>query len=159
MVGGGDSALEEGLFLTRFASSVTVVHRRDTFRAGAVLQKRAFEHPKMKFIYNTVVKEIVGGEKVESVRLKNLQSGQETLHATDGVFIFVGHTPNTQIFTGQLEMVNGYIKVDPAMHTSVEGVFAAGEAADARFRQVVTSAGMGAAAAMEATAFLEKHPG
>ena len=157
VVGGGDSAIEEGLFLTRFASSVTLFHRRDSLRAGAVLQKRAFENPKMKFVWNSVLSEVVGKEKVEAVKTKNVLTGEETLFPTDGVFIFIGHTPNTQIFVGQVEMENGYIKVDNRMHTSVEGVYAAGEAADSHFRQVVTSAGMGAAAAIEATHFLEQE--
>ncbi len=157
VVGGGDSALEEGLFLTRYASAVTVFHRRDSLRAGAVLQKRVLEHPKLKFVWNTVLTEVAGAEKVEAVRTKNVRTGEESLFPTDGVFIFVGHTPNTQIFAGQLEMENGYIKVDDHMRTSVAGVFAAGEAADSHFRQVVTSAGMGAAAAIEATHFLERE--
>ena len=159
VVGGGDSALEEGLFLTRYGSSVTLFHRRDSLRAGAVLQKRALEHPKMKFIWNTVLAEVVGNEKVEAVRTKNVQTGEESLFHTDGVFIFVGHTPNTKMFEGQLEMENGYIKVDDHMNTSVAGVYAAGEAADPHFRQVITSAGMGAAAAIEATHFLERETG
>jgi thioredoxin reductase (NADPH) len=157
VVGGGDSALEEGLFLTRYATSVTIFHRRDSLRAGAVLQKRALEHPKMKFIWNTVLTEIVGTEKTEAVRTKNLLTGEEGLFPTDGVFIFIGHTPNTQMFVGQLEMQDGYIKVDDHMNTSIPGVYAAGEAADSHFRQVVTSAGMGAAAAIEATHFLERE--
>ena len=157
VVGGGDSALEEGLFLTRYASSVTVFHRRESLRAGAVLQKRALEHPKMKFIWNTVLTEVIGKEKVEAVKTKNLQTGEESLFQTDGVFIFVGHTPNTQMFAGQVDMENGYIKVDDHMNTSVPGVYAAGEAADSHFRQVITSAGMGAAAAIEATHFLERE--
>jgi thioredoxin reductase (NADPH) len=159
VVGGGDSALEEGLFLTRFASSVTIIHRREGFRAGAVLQDRAKQNPKVKFILNTVVTEVVGKDKVEAVTLKNVQTGEETQFPTDGVFIFVGHTPNTQLFQDQMEMENGYIKVDQRMHTSVPGVFAAGEASDPHFRQVITSAGMGAAAAIEATKFLEQEAG
>ncbi len=157
VVGGGDSALEEALFLTRFASSIKIIHRRDTLRAGAILQKRAFENPKIEFVWDTVVTEIVGNEKVEAVRLKNLKTGAESLLPTEGVFIFIGHTPNTQMFVGQLEMENGYIKVDERMRTSVPGVFAAGEAADPHFKQVVVSAGMGAAAAIEATRFLEQN--
>jgi thioredoxin reductase (NADPH) len=158
VVGGGDSALEEGLFLTRYAKTVTIIHRRDALRAGAVLQKRAFENPKVKFIWNSVVEEILGKEKVEAVRLKNVQTGEETIHSTDGVFIFIGHTPNTQLFKGQVEMdEGGYIKANMLMETSVPGVYAAGEAADPNFRQVITSAGMGAAAAMQAIKFLEKH--
>ena len=159
VVGGGDSALEEGLFLTRYASSVTIIHRRDGLRAGAVLQKRALEHPKIKFIWNTVLTEIIGEEKVEAVRIKNVQTGEENLFPTEGIFIFIGHKPNTQMFEGQLEMEKGYIKVDNHMNTSVPGVFAAGEAADPHFRQVITSAGMGAAAAIEATYFLERETG
>ena len=160
VVGGGDSALEEALFVTRYASSVTVVHRREEFRAGAILQNRAKEHPKMNFILNTVVTEIIGDGKVEAVRLKNAITGEETILETDGIFIFIGHTPNTQMFKGQLEMdQRGYLKVDEKMQTSLPGIFAAGEAADPHFRQVVTSAGMGAAAAMQATRFLEAESG
>ena len=157
VVGGGDSALEEGLFLTRYASLVTVFHRRDSLRAGAVLKKRALEHPKMKFIWNTILTEVIGTKKVEAVRTKNILTGEESLFPTDGVFIFIGHTPNTSMFEHQVEMENGYIKVDDHMNTSVAGVFAAGEAADSHFRQVITSAGMGAAAAIEATHFLERE--
>jgi thioredoxin reductase (NADPH) len=157
VVGGGDSALEEGIFLTRFASSVTIVHRRDQFRAGAILQKRAFQNPKINFIYDSVVTEIKGEDKVEGVRLKNLKTGEETDFSTDGVFIFIGHTPNTWFFKGQIDMDdNGYIITDNTMLTNVPGVFAAGEVNDPHFRQVVTSAGMGAAAAIQATRFLEE---
>jgi thioredoxin reductase (NADPH) len=157
VVGGGDSALEEGIFLTRFASSVTIVHRRDQFRAGAILQKRAFQNSKINFIYDSVVTEIKGEDKVEGVRLKNLKSCEETDFATDGVFIFIGHTPNTWLFKGQIDMDdNGYIITDNTMLTNVPGVFAAGEVNDPHFRQVVTSAGMGAAAAIQATRFLEE---
>ncbi len=156
VVGGGDSALEEGLFITRYASSVTIVHRRDEFRASRILQDRAKEHPKVNFILDTVVTEVVGKDKLETLKLKNVKSGAETIHETDGLFIFIGHTPNTQMFKGQLEMNDlGYIKINERMETSVPGVFAAGEAADPHFRQVVTSAGMGAAAAIQATRFLE----
>jgi thioredoxin reductase (NADPH) len=156
IVGGGDSALEEGLFITRYASSVTIIHRRQEFRASPLLQNRAKEHPKMNFILDTVVTEVIGTDKLEALRLKNVKTGEETIHETDGLFIFIGHTPNTQMFKGQLEMSDlGYIKVNERMETSVPGVFAAGEAADPHFRQVVTSAGMGAAAAIQATRFLE----
>jgi len=158
VVGGGDSALEEGLFLTRYASEVTIVHRRDELRAGVILEKRARAHEKIKFVWNTVVTEVLGNEKVEAVRLKNVQSEEETILETDGLFIFIGHTPNTQIFRNQLEMSDlGYLVVNEKMETSVPGVFAAGEAADPHFRQVVTSAGMGAAAAIQATRFLEEN--
>ena len=156
IVGGGDSALEEGLFITRDASSVTIIHRREEFRASSILQKRAKEHPKVDFILNTIVTEVVGAEKMESLKLKNVMTGEETIYKADGLFIFIGHTPNTEMFKGQLEMSDlGYIRVNDKMETSVPGVFAAGEAADPHFRQVVTSAGMGAAAAIQATRFLE----
>lgn len=156
IVGGGDSALEEGLFITRYASSVTVIHRRDEFRASPILQKRAKEHPKMNFILDTVVTEIVGSDKVTTLKLKNVKTNAESTFDTDGLFIFIGHTPNTQMFKGQLEMSDlGYVVVNDKMETSVQGVFAAGEIADPHFRQVITSAGMGAAAAIQATRFLE----
>ena len=157
IVGGGDSALEEGLFITRYASSVTVIHRRDEFRAGAILQKRAKEHPKMKFILDTVVTEAVGSDKLKALKLKNVKTGAETIFETDGLFIFIGHTPNTQMFENKLKMSDlGYIIVNDKMETNIPGVFAAGEAADPHFRQVITSAGMGAAAAIQATRFLEE---
>lgn len=156
IVGGGDSALEEALFITRYAAAVTIIHRRDELRASPLLQKRAAEHPKLSFIWNTVVTQIVGAEKVESVRLKDVTSGAESSLEADGVFIFIGHTPNTQPFRGQLDMdPRGYLKINSQMGTSVPGVFAAGEVADPHFRQVVTSAGMGAAAAIAASRYLE----
>jgi thioredoxin reductase (NADPH) len=158
VVGGGDSALEEGLFLTRFATSVTIIHRRDSLRAGKVLQHRAFSNPKVNFIWNSIVTGVVGTDKVTAVKLTNLDSGAESEFPTDGVFIFIGHTPNTQMFKGQLEMDDlGYITANHLMETNVPGVFVAGEVADSHFRQVVTSAGMGAAAAIQATHFLEKE--
>jgi len=158
VVGGGDSALEEGIFLTRYAKTVTVIHRRDELRAGVILQSRAMENPKIKFIWNSVVTEISGKDAVSSIRLKNVITGEETDLQTDGVFIFIGHSPNTQLFKGQLEMDDlNYLVTDKLMHTSVPGVFAAGEAADPHFRQVITSAGMGAAAAMQAIHFVEEH--
>jgi thioredoxin reductase (NADPH) len=166
VVGGGDSALEEGLFLTRFATSVTIVHRRDSLRAGKVLQNRAFSNPKVKFIWNAVVSEVLGTDpvgghgagKVTALKLKDTQTGSESVLETDGLFIFIGHTPNTQMFKGQLEMDDlGYIKANSFMETNIPGVFVAGEVADSHFRQVITSAGMGAAAAIQATHFLEKE--
>jgi thioredoxin reductase (NADPH) len=156
VVGGGDSALEEGLFLTRYASQITIIHRRDELRAGAILQKRALDHEKITFVWNTVVTEVLGEEKVEAIRLKDVKTGKESVLETDGLFIFIGHTPNTQIFEGQLELDSlGYIKTNDKMETNVPGVFAGGESADPHFRQVVTSAGMGAAAAIQATRYLE----
>lgn len=157
VVGGGDSALEEALFLTRYAHSVTVVHRRDALRAGAILQARARSNPKIKFIWNSVVTSIEGEQAVQAVILKNVLTGAESRHPTDGVFIFIGHTPNTQLFQGQLEMDElGYIKSNHLMQTNVPGVFVAGEATDPHYRQVITSAGMGAAAAIQANHFLDQ---
>ncbi|MBP6177730.1 MAG: thioredoxin-disulfide reductase [Anaerolineales bacterium] len=158
IVGGGDSAFEEALFITRYASSVTLIHRRDEFRASQLLQKRAKEHPKMNFILDTVVTEVVGTDKVDTLKLKNVKTGEESTFDVDGLFIFIGHIPNSQMFKGQLEMSDlGYVLVNEKMETSVEGVYAAGEISDPHFRQVITSAGMGAAAAIQATRFLEEH--
>jgi len=156
VVGGGDSALEEGLFLTRYANSVTVVHRRGELRAGQILQNRAFDNPKMKFVWDTVVTEIIGSDAVRTLKFKNVKSGEETLHETDGVFIFIGHIPNTQLFENQLDMDElGYLITDNRMQTNLPGVYAAGEVADPHFRQVITSAGMGAAAAIEVNHYLD----
>lgn len=156
VVGGGDSALEEGLFLTRYANSVKIVHRRDELRAGQILQNRANSNPKIDFVWNTVVKEINGNESVNSVRFKNVLSYEETDHPVDGVFIFIGHIPNTSLFEGQLEMDDlGYLIADHYMQTNIPGVFTAGEVSDSHFRQVITSAGMGAAAAIQAGHFLD----
>lgn len=157
VVGGGDSALEESLFLTRYASSVTIVHRRAELRAGAILQKRAMENPKISFVWNSVVTEILGDEAVQAARLKDVVSGEESEVAVDGVFIFIGHAPNTHIFEGKLELdERKYLLSDRLMQTNVPGVYVAGEVADPHFRQVITSAGMGAAAAMRAIHFLEE---
>lgn len=156
VVGGGDSAMEEGLFLTRFATKVTVIHRRDELRASPILERRAKENPKIKFIWDTVVENIEGGDAVTHVNLKNVKTGETSSFDTDGVFIFIGHTPNSELFEGQLEMDDGgYLVVDHLMKTSKPGVYAAGEIADPHFRQVITSAGMGAAAAIQATRYLE----
>ncbi len=158
VIGGGDSALEEALFLTRFAKKVTIVHRRDTLRAGAILQKRAMENPKISFIWDSIPVEVIGDRKVDTVKIKNVKTGVVTDHSTDGLFIFIGHTPNTQLFEGQLTLdERGYIEVDTLMQTNIPGVYAAGEAADPHYRQVVTSAGMGAAAGIQATHFLENE--
>lgn len=158
VVGGGDSAVEEGLFLTRYADKVTIVHRREELRAGAILAKRAKENSKIDFAWNTILKEIRGNGAVQTVKLQDTKTGEEREQAIDGVFIFIGHSPNTEFINGQLEMdARGYLKVDHLMQTNVPGVFAAGEVADPHFRQVITSAGMGAAAAIQANHFLDEH--
>jgi len=157
VVGGGDSSLEESLFLTRYARTITIIHRRDSLRAGAILQQRAFNHPKIKFIWDSIITEIAGENAVEKVKIKNVRTDEESEIVTDGVFIFIGHIPNTQIFAGSLELdERGYVKTGQRHTTNVPGVYIAGEAGDPDYRQVVTSAGMGAAAAMEAIRFLEK---
>lgn len=158
VVGGGDSALEEAIFLTRYAKTVTIIHRREELRAGALLQKRAKTNPKIKFIWNSVVEEIRGDQGVSSLLIRNVQDGGKSELLVNGIFIFIGHSPNTQLFTNQLKMDDkNYIIADAHMNTSVAGVFAAGEVCDAFFRQVITSAGMGAAAAISATRFLESE--
>ncbi len=158
VVGGGDSALEEALFLTRFASQVTIIHRRDSLRAGKVLQSRAFSNPKINFIWNSQVTDVLGDDKVTHLNLKNTLTGEKSTQEFDGLFIFIGHIPNTQLFKGQLEMDEmGYIKSNAFMETNLPGVYVAGEVTDSHFRQVVTSAGMGASAAIQVTQFLEKE--
>lgn len=158
VVGGGDSALEEGLFLTRFANQVRVIHRRDELRAGETLKRRALNNDKVQFIWDSVVDEIVGNGKVEAVQLRNLKSGATERLATDGVFIYIGHFPNTDLFAGQLTMdERGYLIADARMQTSVPGVFAAGEVQDPVYRQVTTSVGQGAAAAMMAERWLAER--
>jgi thioredoxin reductase (NADPH) len=149
VVGGGDSALEEGLFLTRFATRVRVIHRRDALRAGETLKRRALANDKMSFVWDTVVEEIVGNGKVEGVRLRNVKTGAVDRTPADGVFIYIGHFPNTDLFRGQLAMDDhGYLRTDARMMTDVEGIFAAGEVQDPVYRQVATSVGQGAAAGM-----------
>ena len=158
VVGGGDSAMEESIFLTRYAKSVTVIHRRDELRASAILQKRAKNNPKIKFIWDSVVDEIQGGDGVDNLVVKNVKDGSTSDLKVDGIFIFIGHSPNTEMFANQLELDDkGYIISDKRMRTSIPGVFAAGEVCDPFFRQVITSAGMGAAAAISATRLLESE--
>jgi thioredoxin reductase (NADPH) len=155
VIGGGDSALQESLFLTKFASKVRIVHRRDQLRAGAVLQRRAKENPKIEFVWNSVVESINGEQKVETVGLRNLQTGEVTQTQTDGLFVYVGHLPNNQLFKDKIEMdEDGYLITDKLMRTSVPGIFAAGEIQDHRFKQAATSAGQGVAAAMEIEKYL-----
>ncbi len=149
VVGGGDSALEEGLFLTKFATRVRLIHRRSELRAGETLKKRAAANEKVSYIWDSVVEEVRGNGKVEGVRVKNVKTGEQTELATDGVFIFIGHYPNSDLFKGQLTMDDhGYLMADKLMMTSVPGVFAAGEIQDPVFRQVATSVGQGCAAAI-----------
>ena len=160
VVGGGDSALEEGIFLTRFATSVNLIHRRDELRAGVQLQTRAFNNEKLSFTWNSVVEEIIGdnGGGVNAVRLKNVVTGEETIHPTEGVFIFIGHDPNNSVFGDQIALnENGYIITDQRYRTNVEGVFAAGEIQDEIWRQVATSVGQGTSAAMSAIQWVEAN--
>jgi len=158
VVGGGDSALEEGLFLTKFAKRVRIIHRRDELRAGTVLQNRAFNNDKISFVWDSVVEEVVGNGLVQGVRVRNVKTGEEEILDTDGVFIYIGHYPNTKLFEGQLEMDDhNYVITDDLMRTSVEGVFAAGEIQDAVWRQVATSVGQGCAAAIQCNRWLEEH--
>ena len=157
VVGGGDSALEEGVFLTRFASSVNIIHRRDELRAGIQLQQRARDNDKISFTWNSVVEEIIGEKgKVVAVRLRDVVTGERATMPTDGVFIFIGHDPNNAVFGDQIALnENGYIITDQRYRTNVDGVFAAGEIQDEIWRQVATSVGQGTSAAMAAIQWLE----
>jgi thioredoxin reductase (NADPH) len=156
VVGGGDSAIEEALFLTRFATKVTLVHRRDTLRASKIMQDRAFAHPKIDFLWDSVVEEVIGDGQVAGAKVRNVKTDERTDVAAGGVFVAIGHTPNTSLFEGQLELSDGYIVVqEPSTSTSVEGVFAAGDVVDFVYRQAITAAGMGSKAAIDAERFLE----
>ena len=151
VVGGGDAAVEEGLFLTKFAEEVTLIHRRDSLRANKVAQARAFANPKMKFIWDTVVEEVMGESHVSGVRLKNLKTGETSDFATDGVFIFIGHVPNTGFVEGTVKLRDdGYVEVTDEIYTSVPMLFAAGDVSDHVYRQLATSVGAGTRAAMSA---------
>jgi thioredoxin reductase (NADPH) len=159
VVGGGDTAMEEATFLTKYATKVTVAHRRDQLRASKIMQDRAFANDKIAWQWDSVVKEVLGSREggVEGVRLENQKTGEETVYPAQGVFVAIGHQPNTGLFRGQLEMNEvGYIKVaEPSTKTSVEGVFACGDATDPIYRQAVTAAGTGCKAAMDAERWLE----
>ena len=161
VVGGGDTAMEEASFLTKFASKVTIVHRRDEFRASKIMQSRVEQDPKIDVIWNSVVEEIVGEGAVSGVTLRDVATDETRAFAADGVFVAIGHTPNTSLFEGQLELTDGgYVVVEePSTRTSVPGVFAAGDVTDMVYRQAVTAAGQGCKAAIDAERFLEaeKH--
>jgi len=156
VIGGGDSAMEESTFLTKFASKVTIIHRRDEFRASKIMQERVLKNEKIKVIWDTEIAEILGdGKFVSGVKLRNLKTGEEKEFSCQGVFLAIGHIPNTKIFQDRLGMDNhGYLKADKFMHTNIPGVFAAGDVQDTRFRQAITAAGSGCKAAMEAEKFL-----
>jgi thioredoxin reductase (NADPH) len=157
VVGGGDSAMEEATFLTRFASKVTIVHRRDEFRASKIMQERALSNPKIDVLWNSEIVEILGDGAVTGVRVRDSMTGEELELQIDGVFMAIGHTPNTELFRAWLDTdADGYIVVrEPRTHTSVDGVFAAGDVTDRVYRQAVTAAGQGCKAAMDAERFLE----
>ena len=156
VVGGGDSAMEEATFLTRFARSVTVIHRRDELRASKIMQDRAFANPKVKFAWDSEVVEILGEDRVTGVRLRNTKTREESDLAVTGIFVAIGHDPRSELFTGQLPTdPEGYLLVDqPSTRTSIEGVFAAGDVVDHTYRQAVTAAGTGCAAALDAERWL-----
>lgn len=159
VVGGGDTAMEEALFMTRFASKVYIIHRRNEFRASKIMAERAIKHPKIEVVWNSAIEKISGDQTVKSITLKNLESGKDSELAVEGVFIAIGHKPNTDIFQNQLKLHdNGYIAVKPgSSYTSVDGVFAAGDVHDHIYRQAVTAAGSGCMAAIDAERWLEKQ--
>jgi thioredoxin reductase (NADPH) len=157
VVGGGDSAMEEAIFLTKFATKVTVIHRREELRASKIMQDRAFANPKIEFRWNTVVDDVVGNGKVEALALRDIETGTTSKLGVTGIFVAIGHTPNTQLFEGQLDLdPNGYVVMyDGTMRTSVDGVFACGDVQDHVYRQAITAAGTGCMAAIEVERWLE----
>jgi len=160
VVGGGDSAMEEATFLTKFATKVSIVHRRDKLRASKIMQERAMKNEKIAFVWNSVVEDILGSDLVTGVRLKNVVTGKTTDLACAGVFVAIGHRPNTALFTGQLDMdEKGYIRTHKGTTTSVRGIFAAGDVQDSTYRQAITAAGTGCMAAIDVERFLETGEG
>ena len=158
VVGGGDSAMEEALVLTKFATQVTIIHRREHFRASKIMAERALRHGKIHVLWNTTVEDVVGNGSVTGLRLKDLKTGDLRDFKVDGLFVAIGHHPNTELFRGQIELDDqGYVVLKRSTMTSVEGVFAAGDVHDRRHRQAVTAAGWGCMAAMDAEKFLEGH--
>jgi thioredoxin reductase (NADPH) len=158
VVGGGDSALEEALFLTRFADKVTLIHRRGELRASKVMQQRAFANPKISFLWNTSVIDVLGDTTVSGIRVRDNISEQESEIELSGLFVAIGHQPNTDLFKGQLELrENGYIRTFDGTRTNVDGVFACGDVQDDRWRQAITAAGSGCAAAIDAERWLEEQ--
>jgi thioredoxin reductase (NADPH) len=159
VVGGGDSAMEEATFLTRFAKNVTVIHRRDKLRASKIMQDRALTNPKISFRWNSEVVEVLGENKVSGLRLRDTQTGEESTLPVDGMFIAIGHDPRTELFKGQLDLdKEGYLLVDqPSTRTNIDGVFACGDVVDHTYRQAVTAAGTGCAAALDAERWLADH--
>ena len=161
VVGGGDTAVEEATFLTRFASKVTLIHRRDSLRASKIMQERALANEKIEFMWNTEIKEILGTKEtgVSGIRIYNNQTNEESVYPTEGVAIAIGHQPNTQLFSGVLDMDDvGYLKAEGrTMKTNIEGVFACGDAQDSYYRQAITAAGSGCMAAIDAERFLAEH--
>ncbi len=158
VVGGGDSAMEEALFLTKFASKVTIVHRRDEFRASKIMVDRALAHDKIDVRWNSVVEEVLGEDSVTGVTLRNVESGETEEFTTEGVFVAIGHTPNTAVFDGQLDLnEKGYLETFEKTMTSIPGVFGAGDVVDFTYRQAITAAGMGSAAAIDAERWLESQ--
>ena len=159
VIGGGDSALEEATFLTRFARSVTIVHRRDSLRASKIMQDRATSNPKIKFAWDSVVEEVLGEDRVSGLRLRNVKTGAESVLPVTGMFVAIGHDPRSELFTGQLPVdEEGYLLVEhPTSRTAIDGVFAAGDVVDHIYRQAVTAAGTGCAAALDAERWLADH--
>jgi thioredoxin reductase (NADPH) len=158
VVGGGDSALEEATFLTKFADTVTVIHRRKELRASKIMQDRAFKNPKVRFLWDTVVTDVVGDNKVQALELRNVVTEEQSELPVSGLFVAIGHVPNTDLFKGQLDMdENGYLITHDGSKTNIDGVFACGDVQDHTYRQAITAAGSGCMAAIDSERWLEAH--